>query len=105
MNLNTEINDIVEPAPVIRAVRGGSLRRIGVWGVVWRTVLVLILLMTFFPFIFPTYFKDTYQLDILCCLHSLRLTTTARFHGTWGICLTVYSLPPPVYSVFWSAPQ
>jgi len=63
MNLKPEIDDATKSAPVIRAVRGGNLRRIGVWGVVWRMVLVLILLLTFFPFIFLviTSLKDSYQ--------------------------------------------
>jgi ABC-type glycerol-3-phosphate transport system permease component len=45
-------------APCARRVR-----RISLWGVVWRTVLVVILLLTFLPFLFmlSTSFKDAHQ--------------------------------------------
>ena len=63
MNLKPDRDDVIKSAPVLRAVGSGRLRRIGVWGAIWRTGLLLILLMTFFPFLFLviTSLKDTYQ--------------------------------------------
>ncbi len=56
MNLAPEVTKAAAPRP-------GRLRRLGVFGVLWRATLLLLLFLTFVPFLFmiTTSFKDTHQ--------------------------------------------
>lgn len=63
MSLEPEIRVFSSQEDAPRASRAGRLRRMGFTGILWRAALVLILFLTFFPFLFllSTSFKNTHQ--------------------------------------------
>ncbi len=63
MSLEPSVSPQIEAKSALHAVRRGGISRVYLVGLAWRLALILILFLTFFPFLFllNTSLKDTHQ--------------------------------------------